>query len=112
MRSVEENEGRNLLSKWKTSEELITLSFNGMGDALSFRAIGKIEGLSDESLKFAGQECDVFLDLSEAGFEGTVSEALLAATGMLRQQSEGTKVVLRTGDTVSLVAVRRVGTTN
>ncbi len=108
MRSVEENEGRNLLNKWKMSEELITLSFNGIGDALCFRAVGKVELPSDEGLKLVGQECDVFVDLNEAGFEGTVSGALLRTTGLLGTQSEGTKIVLRTGDTVSLVAVRRV----
>lgn len=113
MRSEEENEGWALLKRWWTTEADIRLSFQGIGDAISFNAVGTIMEPHDSEMPFVGKGgCEVLLDLEGVGFKDTVTEGLLRRTGLLGSQSEGTQLVLRTGDVVSLVGLKRVGEPN
>jgi hypothetical protein len=113
MRSEEENEGWALLKRWWTTKPDIRLSFHRIGDAISFDAVGKLMEPLDSEMCFVGKgDCEVFLDLEGVGFKNTVTEALLRRTGLLGSQSEGTQLVLRTGDMVSLVGLKRTGEPN
>jgi len=106
MRSGDESFGLKLLNKWVTDQTSIQLVFNGIGDAVSFTAVGvlaidKLEGT------LVGNGCDVHFDLTGVGFDNIVTEAGLAQTGA--RQGESVEVVLRSGDKFVLSTLLRVG---
>jgi len=106
MRSDDKSFGFELLNKWATNQTSIQLVFNGIGNAISFTAVGvlatdKLEGT------LVGNGCDVHFDLSGVGFDNMVTEDRLAQIGS--KQGESVEVSLRSGDKFFLSTLLRVG---
>jgi hypothetical protein len=107
MRSLEDNRGRELLNKWCKDRALIQLSFNGIGTAISLRLVGVIVELSEKALTLEGESGTAHLDLTDAGFDKTVSAEVLEHAGIDGSQSGGTEILLRTGDSCFLLNLGR-----
>jgi hypothetical protein len=106
MDSSFEIEGWNLLRKWGTTSATVWLSFVGIGNAISFEAVGTAALSPDEKrLDLSGKGCIAVVDLAEVAFEQVVSDRLLSSTRNLGILPESLKLVLRTGDSCTL-AVR------
>jgi hypothetical protein len=106
MDSSLEIEGWNLLRKWNIAPATVWLSFVGMGDAISFEAVGTVVLSPDEKrLDFSGKGCTAVVDLTEVAFEQVVSDKLLSSIKRLGTLPESLKLLLRTGDSCTL-AVR------
>ena len=107
MDSSEEMEGWNLLRKWSMAPSTtVWLSFVGIGDAISFEAMGTISLSPDEKrLDFLAKGCTAVVDLTDIAFEQVVSDELLSSIERLGVLPESLKLSLRTGDLCTL-AVR------
>jgi len=106
MDSSIEIEGWNLLRKWSMASATVWLSFAGIGNAISFEAVGTVALSPDEKrLDFSAKGCTAVVDLTEAAFEQVVSDNLLSSVKGLGVLPESLKLSLRTGDSCTL-AVR------
>ena len=108
MHSSEELEGWNLLRKWDIAASTIWLSFDGIGNAISFAAFGTLKLSPDEKrLDLEGKGCNVSLDLVDVHLAKVVSDKLLSTIGHLGTLPESLQVCLHSGDRCTL-AVRSV----
>lgn len=107
MDSSDEIEGWNLLREWCIAPTtLVWLSFIGVGDAISFEAVGTIAlSANERRLDFSGKGCAAVVDLTEVAFDQVVGGNLLSSVNRLGVLPESLKLLLRTGDSCTL-AVR------
>jgi hypothetical protein len=107
MDSSLEMAGWNLLRKWNIASATVWLSFVGIGDGISFAAVGAFVLSPDETrLDFSGKGCNAALDLTDVRFEHVVTDELLVATKNFGVLPESLKLLLRTGDACTLAKTR------